>query len=305
MLEQPRLKVYRRQGERVLIPPTRIRDSAPLPLPAPTPLRRASWAETAGGAQPRRGPARRRRASAAESLLLHLPVGVVVVDRRYDIQSINAAARRLLGIHGTAIGEDFVHLAPSGLTDGRCARRSTRRSAGEPGEIVVDVDDAGRPKATSSASIQIADPSHRRRRRRGYGWTRRSIVLDRRHVRGGRAGASWRQRSTRSAQTSSARPSAVARSRSQQRAARGEPGADERERRAPQRERRAARRERGGPGRDRGGRDAQRGAPGHERGARDAERGAPGDGRGAEHDERRPPGAQRRAPGNVDCPSIA
>jgi two-component system CheB/CheR fusion protein len=35
----------------------------------------------------------------------------VTVDRHYDIQSINNAARRLLGIHGSAIGEDFVHLA--------------------------------------------------------------------------------------------------------------------------------------------------------------------------------------------------
>lgn len=46
-----------------------------------------------------------------ESLLLNLPVGVVVVDRRYDIQEINNAARRLLGIYTVAIGEDLVHLA--------------------------------------------------------------------------------------------------------------------------------------------------------------------------------------------------
>jgi two-component system, chemotaxis family, CheB/CheR fusion protein len=42
--------------------------------------------------------------------LLRLPVGVVVVDRRYDIQAINNAARRLLGVHRTAVGEDFIHL---------------------------------------------------------------------------------------------------------------------------------------------------------------------------------------------------
>jgi two-component system CheB/CheR fusion protein len=35
----------------------------------------------------------------------------VVVDRRYDIQEINGAARRLLGIHTVAIGEDVLHLA--------------------------------------------------------------------------------------------------------------------------------------------------------------------------------------------------
>jgi two-component system CheB/CheR fusion protein len=40
-----------------------------------------------------------------------LPEGVIVVDRRYDIQSINSAARRMLAIHSSAIGEDFIHLA--------------------------------------------------------------------------------------------------------------------------------------------------------------------------------------------------
>jgi two-component system CheB/CheR fusion protein len=38
-------------------------------------------------------------------------MGVIVVDRRYDIQVINTAARRLLGIHSAAVGEDLVHLA--------------------------------------------------------------------------------------------------------------------------------------------------------------------------------------------------
>jgi two-component system CheB/CheR fusion protein len=33
------------------------------------------------------------------------------VDRRYDVHVINGAARRLLGIHSSAMGEDFVHLA--------------------------------------------------------------------------------------------------------------------------------------------------------------------------------------------------
>jgi two-component system CheB/CheR fusion protein len=37
-------------------------------------------------------------------------MGVVVVDRRYDIQLLNNAARRLLGLHGMAIGEDLIHL---------------------------------------------------------------------------------------------------------------------------------------------------------------------------------------------------
>jgi two-component system CheB/CheR fusion protein len=44
-------------------------------------------------------------------MLLRLPVGVVLIDEQYDILFLNAAARRLLGIHGTAVGSDFVHLA--------------------------------------------------------------------------------------------------------------------------------------------------------------------------------------------------
>ncbi len=35
----------------------------------------------------------------------------MVVDRKYDIAAINPAARGLLGIHGAAVGADFVHLA--------------------------------------------------------------------------------------------------------------------------------------------------------------------------------------------------
>src|SRR5207248_11509802 len=35
---------------------------------------------------------------------------MVVVDRRYDIQTLNTAARRLLGLHGVAIGEDLIHI---------------------------------------------------------------------------------------------------------------------------------------------------------------------------------------------------
>lgn len=49
--------------------------------------------------------------AATDNLLLKLPIGVVVVDGRFDIQEINSTARRLLSIHTAAIGEDFVHLA--------------------------------------------------------------------------------------------------------------------------------------------------------------------------------------------------
>ena len=50
---------------------------------------------------------------AAEGLLLDLRQGVVVVDSRYYITRINTAARRMLGIHGLAFDQDFIHLAES------------------------------------------------------------------------------------------------------------------------------------------------------------------------------------------------
>ena len=52
-------------------------------------------------------------AAPAEAVLLGLDVGIVVVDPRYDIVRINTAARRVLGIHGRAFEQDFVHLAES------------------------------------------------------------------------------------------------------------------------------------------------------------------------------------------------
>lgn len=106
----PALKIYRRQGHERPTPPF------PLPGPALPALPRAA----SHGARGARDAARELFQAQQESqqarllkenLLLNLPVGVVVVDRRYDIQEINYAARRLLGIHTVAIGEDLLHLA--------------------------------------------------------------------------------------------------------------------------------------------------------------------------------------------------
>ncbi len=48
------------------------------------------------------------------NLVLDLPIGVVVVNRQYDIETINAAAHRLLGISPlAAVGNDLIHLAAS------------------------------------------------------------------------------------------------------------------------------------------------------------------------------------------------
>ncbi len=97
-------KIYRREGERLILPSTVMTENRaplvphppsaprlPMPVPGLRPLQRAR--------------------SQVDALPLQLPFGVVVVDRRYDIQSINATARRFLSIHGAALGEDLIHSA--------------------------------------------------------------------------------------------------------------------------------------------------------------------------------------------------
>jgi two-component system, chemotaxis family, CheB/CheR fusion protein len=107
VLEQPRLKVYRRAGERVLLPPARVRQTTPMPTSQASSRRQPAWAVGAG-TRPRE--LRPPTGDRLDDLLLRMPVGMVVIDASYDIQFVNAAARRLLGIHGPAIGSDFVHL---------------------------------------------------------------------------------------------------------------------------------------------------------------------------------------------------
>ena len=97
-----RLRIYRRL-------PGHQRAAHPWPkvvqtVRDPVPLRRASVPAViddpmAEGTTP------------VEGVLLGLDAGVVVVDAQYDIVRINTAARRMLGIHGTAFEQDFVHLA--------------------------------------------------------------------------------------------------------------------------------------------------------------------------------------------------
>lgn len=107
--EEPRLKVYRREGDRVLIPPTR---TGPWLRQTITPNEVRAAVRTVSQAEGRSGrDTRPTIAEKSEQVLLRLPMGVVLVDRGYDIQLINGAARRALEIHGTAVDRDFVHLA--------------------------------------------------------------------------------------------------------------------------------------------------------------------------------------------------
>ncbi len=99
-------RVYQRHGK------GRFNQSLDLPLNIPA---------TGSGRPPQRQPEVRnlfqmqweaqQGLAAKDNLLLKLPVGVVVVDSRFDIHEINNLARRLLSIFTAAIGEDLVHLA--------------------------------------------------------------------------------------------------------------------------------------------------------------------------------------------------
>ncbi|MBF6591730.1 MAG: hypothetical protein IVW57_14575, partial [Ktedonobacterales bacterium] len=101
-----RHKVFRRQGDRILIPPARTRE----PLPLPPPMARAQGILASAELTPAQRETRRVRAN-LENLLVKLPVGIVQVGQHYDIQAINSAARRFLSIYGPAIGADLIHLA--------------------------------------------------------------------------------------------------------------------------------------------------------------------------------------------------
>jgi PAS domain-containing protein len=105
-----RLRIFRRHGEPVLIPPVPIRTSVPV---APLPAQPSGHAAMSPGrtCEPPEMPRGRSTDEQLARRLLALPIGVVVVDRRYDIATINRAARCLLGIHSPNIGEDVIHLA--------------------------------------------------------------------------------------------------------------------------------------------------------------------------------------------------
>lgn len=107
----PSLKVYRRQGERLMMPAAVLVDGlraserpaarrAPVRLPQPRRVHEEAPAAPRWSLADRLG-----------AFLFDSNIGVVVVDRHYDIVTINQAARTLLGIASQGIGDDLIHLA--------------------------------------------------------------------------------------------------------------------------------------------------------------------------------------------------
>jgi two-component system CheB/CheR fusion protein len=109
------LHIYRRHGPRAMLPPARL-----APVAAPTTAEPGTVAPRSSAvlevalrqAEDATGDAR-QLGERAEELVRQLPVGVVVVNRAYDVEFINGAARELLGLYGTVLGQDLIHLVPS------------------------------------------------------------------------------------------------------------------------------------------------------------------------------------------------
>jgi two-component system, chemotaxis family, CheB/CheR fusion protein len=132
-VDDPRLKIYRRRGER---------NAAPLPY-AFDRAASASRMWTPLTAVPRDLPGRMpvaigRPAETVNQVLAGLPMGIVVLGPRYEVALINPAARRLLGIRRSAVGEDFLHLA-DGLPAARVRASIDAALAGLAGYEEVEI----------------------------------------------------------------------------------------------------------------------------------------------------------------------
>jgi two-component system CheB/CheR fusion protein len=106
LVDDQRLKIFRRHGERTVIPAFRLRAPATTSMLGFRPRTSRRIPEI-----PRLEPALTHLPARSSLALASLPIGVAVVTRDYDIEYLNPVARRLLGIHGSAIGQDVVHLA--------------------------------------------------------------------------------------------------------------------------------------------------------------------------------------------------
>jgi len=102
----PAVRIFRRYGARVMIPPAQTQKPLYQLREGDRVRRRTASPQSAQ---------RDGRATMYEKLgsfLTNSAIGVVLVDRRYDILSINTAARHMLNIHGIAVGDDLIHLLP-------------------------------------------------------------------------------------------------------------------------------------------------------------------------------------------------
>jgi two-component system CheB/CheR fusion protein len=132
------LKIFRRQGERLLIPAPTFSEPQ---MPERVALRRGALRSFAMPRRPLEASPRWSINERLGTVLFDSEIGIVLVDRNYDIQTINQAGRELLGIHGQGIGEDLIHLA-----------------VGVPSaELKAAVDDALRGAKTAPREVEVSD----------------------------------------------------------------------------------------------------------------------------------------------------
>ncbi|MFL5673889.1 MAG: chemotaxis protein CheB [Chloroflexota bacterium] len=139
----PGLRVFQRSGDRTAVPTTRFRETPQPDVPHRRRGRRAVGPEPLhalddGAPSP---------IERAETILLRLPVGVCVIDHSYTTVFLNTAARTLLGIHGAAIGHDFVHQARA-LDSGPLREALDNALAGHQAEV----------RAAVTSETPIGDP---------------------------------------------------------------------------------------------------------------------------------------------------
>ena len=104
------LKVFRRIGSRSQLLRSQMPGSVPASPPKVPALRNSRPASRNAGIREPHTSGRVDIPRDGGGILYGLPWGVVVANRTYDVQYINAEARRLFGIHSTAIDQDLIHL---------------------------------------------------------------------------------------------------------------------------------------------------------------------------------------------------
>ena len=160
---QPSLKIYRRYGERLLVAsagPLHLESAATGPLEQSPAEAAANPGVPAhlppNGLRLPGAPEKPRVRTSMESLgtvIFNLPIGIVVVDRRYDVQSINRAAYDLLGIERSAIGEDLLHLAER--VDTRALRQLVDTTLRGESEMPIEAIIAVEPDMGASRYLQV------------------------------------------------------------------------------------------------------------------------------------------------------
>ena len=129
--EQQRLRIYRRAQ----VPAPTLTPTSPVRQHRPAAVRLdAAIRSTHRDIQLARSPT-----DSAETVLLDLKVGLIVVDHRYYITRINTAARRMLSIHGLAFDQDFIHLA-EGLPSSAVRTSVDEALAGKSSTTVYEVE---------------------------------------------------------------------------------------------------------------------------------------------------------------------